>query len=62
MMDAVKISQNFDSNIADVQRAMMDNERVLITITKTGAQVKVTHRLPGEEVEEALTYQIGVVE
>lgn len=62
MMDAVKISQNFDSNIADVQRVMMDNERVLITITKTGAQVKVTHSLPGEEVEEALTYQIGVVE
>lgn len=62
MMDAVKISQNFDSNIRDVQRVMLDNERVLITIAKTGAQVKVTHSLPGEEVEEALTYQIGVVE
>lgn len=61
MMDAIKICQNFESNIADVQRVMMDSEKVLIRITKTGLQVEVFHHLPGEELE-TLTYQIGVVE
>lgn len=61
MMDAIKIYQDFESNINDVQRVLLDSEKVLIRITKTGAEVEVFHNSPLKDLE-TLTYQIGVVE
>jgi len=58
MTDAIKIFQELAPRIDDLQSTLMDDEKVLIRVTKTGTEVEVFHSLPGNGME-TLTYQIG---